>query len=105
MQIKINTDRHIQGDERLKEVVRAIVEQGLGHTLARLTRAEVHLQDENGQKGGADDIRCMIEGRPQGMDPLAATHNDANVEAAARGAARKLRALLETEFGKVDRKR
>ncbi len=105
MQIKINTDRHIQGDERLKEAVRAIVEQGLGHTLSRLTRAEVHLQDENAHKGGSDDIRCMIEARPQGRDPLAATHHDADVEAAARGAARRLRALLESEFGKADRKR
>ncbi len=105
MHIKVNTDRHIQGDERLKEAVRALVAQGLGHTLDRLTRAEVHLQDENGQKGGGDDIRCMIEARPQGRDPLTATHNDADVEAAARGAARKLRAALDSEFGKADRRR
>lgn len=105
MQIKINTDRNIQGDERLKEAARALVEQGLGHVLARLTRVEVHLQDENAQKGGADDIRCMIEARPEGMGPQAATHNDADVEAAVRGAAKKLRNLLESEFGKLDRKR
>lgn len=105
MQIKINTDRNIQGDERLKEQVRALVEQGLGHVLARLTRVEVHLQDVNAHKGGSDDIRCMIEGRPEGMAPQVATHNDADVEAAARGATRKLRSLLESEFGKSDRHR
>lgn len=105
MQIKINTDRNIHGDERLKEAVRALVEQGLGHLLARLTRVEVHLQDVNAQKGGSDDIRCMIEARPQGLDPFAATHHDADVEAAARGAVRRLRSLLESEFGKLDRKR
>lgn len=105
MQIKINTDHNIQGDERLKEVSRTLVEQGLGHVLDRLTRVEVHLQDENAQKGGADDIRCMIEARPEGMGPQAVTHNDADVEAAVRGATKKLRNLLESEFGKLDRKR
>ncbi|MCC5972173.1 MAG: HPF/RaiA family ribosome-associated protein [Pararhodobacter sp.] len=105
MQIKINTDHNIHGDERLKESVRQMVEQGLGHVLSRLTRVEVHLQDENALKGGADDIRCMIEARPVGMAPQAVTHNDANVEAAARAAAKKLRNLLESEFGKIDRKR
>lgn len=105
MQIKINTDRNIHGDQRLKDAARALVEQGLGHLIARLTRVEVHLQDVNAQKGGADDIRCMIEARPVGMAPQAATHNDANVEAAVRGAARKLRAVLETDFGKADQRR
>jgi len=105
MQIKINTDKNIHGDERLKEAARAMVEQGLGHVSARLTRVEVHLQDENAQKGGSDDIRCMIEGRPEGMAPQAVTHHDANIEAAVRGATKKLRALLESEFGKLDRKR
>lgn len=105
MQIKINTDKNIHGDERLKEAARALVTQGLGHLLARLTRVEVHLQDENAQKGGADDIRCMIEARPEGMAPQAVTHHDANVDAAVRGAAKKLRALLESEFGKLDNKR
>ena len=105
MQIKVNTDSNIQGDERLKEVVRAMVEQGLDHLAGRLTRIEVHLQDENAQKGGPDDIRCMIEARPEGMDPQAVTHKDADVEAAVRGAARKLRGLLETGFGKLDSRR
>jgi len=105
MQIKINTDNNIQGDERLKDVARGLVEQGLGHVLARLTRVEVHLQDENAHKGGSDDIRCMIEARPEGLAPQAATHNDADIEAAVRGAAKKLRNLLESEFGKLDPRR
>jgi hypothetical protein len=33
------------------------------------------------------------------------THNDANVDAALRGGAKKIRALLDSEFGKLDKRR
>lgn len=102
MQIQINTDHNIHGDERLAEVARGIVSEGLGNLAARLSRVEVHLQDVNGQKGGADDIRCLIEMRPEGMKPQAVSHNGANVEAALKGATRKARTLLDSEFGRLD---
>ena len=104
MQFQLNTDSHIQGDDRLAEIAREIASGALGHHLARLTRIEVHLQDENAAKGGPDDIRCMIEARPEGMKPLSATHNGADVEAALRGAGRKLRNLLDSEHGKLGRR-
>jgi hypothetical protein len=58
----------------------------------------------NGAKGGADDIHCTVEARPEGMQPQTVTHNDANVDAALRGASKKLRALLDSEFGKLGRR-
>ncbi len=102
MQVQVNTDRHIQGDARLAEVARGIVVHEAGRFAARLTRVEVHLQDVNGHKGGPDDIRCAMEARPEGMKPLAVSHNGADVEGALKGAAKKLGNLLETEFGKLD---
>lgn len=104
MQFQLNTDSTIQGDERLAEVAQTIVTGALGHLTGRLTRVEVHIVDVNAAKGGADDIRCTIEGRPEGMQPQTVTHSDANVEAALRGGAKKLRALLDSEFGKLGRR-
>jgi hypothetical protein len=104
MQFQINTDAHIQGDDRLTDVAEKIVTAALGHLTDRLSRVEVHLADVNGAKGGANDIRCTAEARPEGMQPQTVTHNDANVEAALRGAAKKLRALLDSEFGKLGRR-
>ena len=101
MQFQLNTDSTIQGDERLAEVAQTIVTGALGHLTSRLTRVEVHIVDVNAAKGGSDDIRCTIEGRPEGMQPQTVTHSDANVEAALRGAAKKLRALLDSAFGKL----
>jgi hypothetical protein len=105
MQFQLNTDHHIQGDDRLAEVAEATVTGALGHLTGRLTRIEVHLADANGAKGGPDDIRCTVEARPEGMQPQTVTHNDADVESALRGGAKKIRALLDSEFGKLDKRR
>ncbi|KUO60075.1 MAG: ribosomal subunit interface protein [Alphaproteobacteria bacterium BRH_c36] len=104
MQFQLNTDANIQGDARLAEVAENSVVSALGHLTSRLTRVEVHLVDVNGAKGGAADIRCTIEARPQGMHPQTVTHSDANVEAALRGGAKKMRTLLDNEFGKLGRR-
>lgn len=105
MQFQLNTDSHILGDERLAKIAEAAVTSALGHLTDRLSRTEVHLVDVNGAKGGADDIKCTIEARPEGMQPQTVTHSDADVEAAMRGAGKKLRALLDNEFGKLDKRR
>lgn len=104
MQFQLNTDSAIQGDDRLAEVAETMVTSALGHLVGRLTRIEVHLTDENGAKGGANDIHCVVEARPEGMNPLTVTHDDATVEAALRGASKKIRSLLDSEFGKLDRR-
>jgi hypothetical protein len=103
MKFQLNTDTHINGDTRLADVTQTLVEAALGHLIDRLTRIEVHLSDTNGRKGGADDIRCLIEARPEGMHPMSVSHHDATVEAAVRGAGKKLRTLLDSEFGKRGR--
>ncbi len=102
MECLLNTDANIQGNDQLADEAETVVTSALGHLTNRLTRIEVHLADGNSSKGGADDIRCTIEARPEGMQPQTVTHNDANVEAAQRLAAKKLRALLDSEFGKLD---
>lgn len=104
MQFQLNTDANIRGDERMAEVAETLVVSALGHLAARLSRIEVHLADVNAAKGGADDIRCTIEARPEGMQPRTVTHAEANVEAALRGGAKKMRALLDSEFGKLGRR-
>ncbi len=104
MHIQVNTDRNIHGDQRLEEIARQIVIQSVANLAPRLTRVEVHLQDVNAHKSGPDDIRCQMEARPEGMRPVSVSHNDKAVEPALRGAGRKLKALLDSEFGKLDRR-
>ena len=102
MQILINTDKNIEGNEAFAEHIRTVVEKTLSHYAERLSRVEVHLGDMNADKGGTHDHECTMEARPKGMEPVAATHKAANSHQAVDGAAKSLANLLRSRFGKLD---
>lgn len=104
MQIQVNTDNDIHGDMRLEEVVEDAVTSELGRFEDRLTRIEVHLQDQNADKHGPAHIRCTVEARPRGAKPLAAHHDGPDIPAALKGAVKTLRGRLDSEFGKQDQR-
>lgn len=101
MQVHTNTDRHITGSERLSAHVEAVVSGALGRFTEQITRVEVHLSDENGAKGGANDIRCMMEARLEGRPPTAVTHQAATLDEAMEGAAAKLARTIESTLGRL----
>lgn len=101
MKIQINTNNHIDGNEALSTHVEAVVGNALSHFKEHLTRVEVHLDDENGDKAGAEDKRCMMEARLKNQQPVAVTHHAGSIHEAVDGAARKLKALLETRIGRL----
>lgn len=102
MLVQVHTDRNIPSDDRLEEYVRSTVEKSLGHLADRITRVEVHLSDDNAGKTNGEDKRCLMEARPAGMKPVAATHLAGNVRQAIDGAADKLARLLNRTFGRLD---
>ncbi len=101
MQIQVNTDDNVEGREALAARVRSTVEAAIGRFADGLTRVEVHLGDVNAGRSGSADKRCLMEARPAGGQPVAVTHHAATVEEACDGAARKLRNLLDSQFGKA----
>ncbi len=105
MKIQINTDSSVKGDERLDEIVEGLVAERLHRFRADLTRVEVHIRDENAEKGGPDDTRCMMEARPKGLGPVAVTHHASNVEDSVSGAAQKLWRALDSTLGKKNQHR
>ncbi|WP_273777720.1 MULTISPECIES: HPF/RaiA family ribosome-associated protein [unclassified Acinetobacter] len=102
MNIEIRTDKNIQNNERLISYVRAELGQEFQRHAERITHFSVHFSDENGDKGGDDDIRCMIEARPKGLKPVAVNHKAKNVDIAFHGAMDKLGRSLEHLFEKID---
>jgi len=101
MQIQINSDHNLQGHESPAESVRATVENALKRFSTHITRVEVHLGDENGDKRGRDDKRCMMEARLEGHQPVAVTHHAATLGQAIDGAAEKMVHRLEHTLGRI----
>lgn len=101
MKIQLNTDVHIDGTEALATQVSATVEKALEHFSAHITRIEVHLSDENGDKSGQQDQLCMLEARLEGRQPVAVTEHAATLEQAVHGAAQKLARLLDSTLGRL----
>ncbi|MVV52245.1 ribosomal subunit interface protein [Pseudomonas sp. PB120] len=101
MQIQVNSDNHIQSSIRLEEWVRTTIESTLERYEEDLTRVEVHLRDENGDKPGPHDMRCQLEARPKGHQPISVTHKADSLELAIDGAAEKLEHALDHLFGRL----
>jgi hypothetical protein len=102
MQIQVNTDDNIEGHDKLAGEIEAEVLATLSRFSDRITRVEIHLSDENADKSGSADKRCLMEARPAGRQPIVVSHIGMTVEQAYRGAAKKLRSLLESTLGRAD---
>ena len=105
MRIQVNTDSSIKGDQRLEDIVEEKVSDRLDRFRGDITRIEVHIRDENAEKGGPDDTRCMIEARLKGMKPQSVTHRASNVQDSVSGALGKLRRALDSTLGKRNKHR
>lgn len=102
MQIQVNSDHNIKGGEGLTTYVNDAVENALTLFRNHITRVEVHLSDENSnKKSSVDDIRCVMEARLEGRQPIAATHQGATVNQAVDGAAEKLTRMIESILGRL----
>jgi ribosome-associated translation inhibitor RaiA len=102
--VQVSTDSQIEGNAELEAATTDRVTRGLDRFGDQITRIEVHLTDENsGAKGGALDIRCTLEARVSGRQPVVVRHDAANVDQATDGAVRKMRTLLDRELGKLGR--
>ena len=102
MQIQVHTDNNIQGHEDVVAHVHNSVEGAVGRFRDRITRIEAHLSDTNSHKSKGDDIRCVLEARLSGLQPIAVTHQAPSVELAVTEAADKLERLIESTLGRLN---
>jgi ribosome-associated translation inhibitor RaiA len=102
MQILVNSNHTVSGSESVSERVEAMILSSVDRFADRITRIEVHLNDENADKGGERDKRCMIEARLGGLKPIAVTNTAGTLAEAIEGAAQKLERALEHTLGKLE---
>lgn len=101
MLVEVNTDKNIKNSERLIDYCQSMVESELSRFDEHITRVEIHLSDENGEKGGDDDKRCLIETKLKGKAPVAVKNTASNIDDAISGALDKITKVLETSLSKM----
>lgn len=105
MQILITPDNHIHVGPNLTAFVEATLQDTLSRFDPQITRVEVHLSDTNSHKKGEVDKRCALEARLAGLPPVGVKQDAGNLEEAIEGAAEKLQRLLDSQLGRLDRRK
>lgn len=78
MQIQINSDKNIELTKDAKDDLKLKVEKKLARFDNLITRVEVHLSDENSDKSGLNDKKCLIEARLLNRQPIIVTDHSEN---------------------------
>ncbi len=100
MIIQINTDKNVSVDETYGSQIEALVSEELSRFEEHITRVEVHLSDENGNKDAQDDKKCLLEARLKGRQPIVVSALANTYDQAVDGAIHKLKASLDTITGR-----
>ena len=100
MQIQFNTDKTINGDEQHQKFFKAQIADELKRYESDITRIEVHVSDENGSKTGVNDVRCLLEARLEGKQPIAVNCHADTLALAISGATDNMKASLEKILGR-----
>ena len=98
---QFNTEKSLNQHEEFRKKLGDQLSEKLSRFAEHITRLEVHLSDENGQKTGQNDKKCLLEARVEGRSPLAVTAGAQNYELAVNAAIDKLRSSLDTIFGRM----
>ncbi|MBA3986246.1 MAG: HPF/RaiA family ribosome-associated protein [Flavobacteriales bacterium] len=101
MQIQINTDSNIALDERGEKHYTSLIDDSLKRFEDGITRVEVHLSDENSDKFGTDDKRCLMEVRLNGRQPIVVINTADTSEKAFSGSLDKMKRKLGSIFDKM----
>ncbi|EAZ96051.1 hypothetical protein FBBAL38_01490 [Flavobacteria bacterium BAL38] len=101
MLVQINTDKNIEGSSRLVEFFTTEINNELSRFDSLVTRVEVHVSDENANKTGKNDKKCVIEARVEKKQPIAVTATADSAEKAFFEALEKIQRVLDTTLDKI----
>ena len=101
MQIQVNSNNSIDTGESFERWANTELNDSFSRFKDEITRIEVHMSDETGDKVSTDHKRCMMEARLANREPVAVNHQASNQDEAFRGASDKLKRVLEHTLGKL----
>ncbi len=100
MLIEFNTDKNIEGGQKLADYFTQTLQEDLDRYDEMITRLVVHLGDENASKKGENDKRCLLEARIKNAQPVAVTDFADTIQKAVKGATEKLTVVLDKAHDK-----
>ncbi len=95
MIIQVNTDKNISGNKKIENYLNSLIKEALSRFTEYITRIEVYLSDQNGQKKGAKDKHCVLEARLKNRQRIGVISHGNTVEQAVSDALDKLMSSLE----------
>ncbi len=101
MKIQFNTDKTVNGDADNQAYFSEMISKKLDRYDAHITRIEVHISDENGKKDGPNDIKCLLEARFEGKQPVTVSAQEDTMIKAVAASIDKMKAALDTVLGKI----
>jgi ribosome-associated translation inhibitor RaiA len=101
MQIQVNSKNTLHTGESFERWASGELHESLSRFKGDITRIEVHMSDENCDKAGLEQKRCVMEARLAHHEPLAVNHNAPNQDLAFRGASDKLKRVLDHTLSKL----
>lgn len=101
MNIQFNTDKNLAGHDKLATQYTTNISDSLSRFSEYITSVEVHMSDENGQKTGPKDKKCVLEVRVKNLKPIAVSHLEGSMDQALKGALAKVKSSLDTVLGKL----
>ena len=101
MLVQIHTDKNIEGGSRFTEYFTTEIKNELARFDEIVTRVEVHITDENGNKSTPNDKKCVIEAKVEKKQPIAVTANADSAEKAFFEALEKIQRVLDTTVEKI----
>lgn len=105
MKILVHTDNNLKGSQSFSAKISQELENSLERFKDNITTLEVHLSNENPHKNNLSTVRCTIEARLAGRQPLTTTDHASILEQAIDGCTEKLIHLIEHTLGRIEGKK
>ncbi len=105
LKININSDKEMDLDASILNNLESSIQRRLARFDGRVAQISVRLSDQNGPKSGKDEVRCMIEARPEGIESIHISHDANSVDEAVSHAIHKMGRSLDEAFAKQAHKK
>jgi len=104
MIIQLNADKNLTIHEAYETQISEKLSKDLERYNDHITRLEVHLSDENGNKSGQNDKKCLLEAKMEGKPPIVTSDLGNTYDLALKGATEKLKHAIGTVVSKMQEK-